>query len=124
MVGEQSFVAEASGLSAKVPLPGAEGPSPSGLTGGWGRSARMNHEVRSMQRRQPPILVGHDGAWDEYDGKSLMNEVYDLMRRRLPRIGASDRYRPVLSWFLAELGRRLGRPELVPVPEDREATQD
>ena len=47
-----------------------------------------------------------------YDGLALLGEVFDLMCRRLPRLAPDDPQRPVVSWFVAELGPRLGRRRL------------
>ena len=71
---------------------------------------------------QGPLLKGHDGGrGDEYDGEALMNEVYDLMRHRLPLLHPGDLHRPVVSQFLARLGDRLGRDRLVAVQERPES---
>lgn len=67
-------------------------------------------------RMQPPILKGHDGGGeDQYDGEALANEVFDLIRRRLPRLDSEDPFRPVFCQWLPELGDALGRPRLLPV---------
>lgn len=73
-----------------------------------------------MEHPQHPILTPLDGGGaKEYDGDDLMNEVFDLMRHRLPRLRMTDPHRPVVSEFLAALGPRLGRDRLVAVQESR-----
>jgi hypothetical protein len=62
-----------------------------------------------------PGLKVLDGGKDGYDGEALMNEVFDLIRRRLPKIPADDPMRPRLSSLLPALGMALGRDPLVPV---------
>ncbi len=69
---------------------------------------------------QGPILRSHDGGGDHYDGESLANDVYDLMRRKLPLLAEDDPLRPAFSESLTSLSVLLGRPLLVPVPARQE----
>lgn len=55
-----------------------------------------------------------------YDGEALLNEVYDLMRHRLPLLSPEDAARPYLSALLPQLGVALGRPALVAVPAEQQ----
>lgn len=84
--------------------------------GGPGENAAAGMEAPSMQH---PILTPLDGDGIQRDGQEVLVEVFDVIRRSLPDVPPTDPYRPVLSWFLTQLGPRLGRPELVPVPESR-----
>lgn len=73
-------------------------------------------EVLEVPSVQHPILTGHDGgATGEYTGEALMNEVFDLMRRRLPELLPDDPYRARLMVLLPPMGAALGRDRLVPV---------
>lgn len=74
-----------------------------------------------MEHRQSPILTSLDGGADAtlYDGEELLNEVFDLMRRRLPKIPVDDPARPALTALLPALAESLGRPLVVPVRGDR-----
>lgn len=73
---------------------------------------------------QHPILTPIDGGGEsQYTGVTLLNEVYDLIRRRLPKLSPDDPHRAVLSWLLTQLGPRLGRSDLVPVSAPREDLQ-
>lgn len=80
-------------------------------------SEGMPRPSRESGMSQQPILKGHDGGKgrDEVTGESVLNEVYDLLRRRLPSVDPSDRLRPTLMRFLPLLGEALGRPRLVEV---------
>lgn len=65
---------------------------------------------------QGPILRGHDGEGEQpYDGEALANEVFDLLRRRLPSLPLTDPLRSVLYQMLPALGSALGRQPLMPV---------
>lgn len=73
------------------------------------------------RRVDRPILTPHDGGAENanYSTDDLMNEVFDLMRRRLPRLNAGDPGRARLMALLPQIGAALGRDQVVPVPEDR-----
>jgi hypothetical protein len=43
-------------------------------------------------------------------GRQLLNDLYDLMRKRLPGVASTDPCRETLARLLPELGRQLGRP--------------
>lgn len=69
---------------------------------------------------QPPILTAHKGGHsDEITGETVLNEVFDLLRHRLPHVAASDPARPHLVALAPLLGDALGRPRAVAVPEAR-----
>lgn len=53
-------------------------------------------------------------------GEQLMNDVYDLLRDRLPELPPDDPYRTLLLGVLPQFGRVLGRSPLIPVPVGRE----
>lgn len=81
-----------------------------------GENAAEGMEAPSMQH---PILTALDGDGVQRDGHEVLVEVFDVIRRSLPDVPPADPYRPVLSWFLTQLGPRLGRPDLVAVPKSR-----
>lgn len=62
-----------------------------------------------------PILTPHDGGGDKYDGEMLANEIFDLIRHRLPRIAVDDPVRENVQRLLPALADALGRPRLLPV---------
>lgn len=66
-----------------------------------------------------PILTPHEGGEDRYTVDDLMHEVFDLMRRRLPRIDPDDPDRIRVLETLPVMCRALGRDRLVAVPESR-----
>ncbi len=45
-------------------------------------------------------------------GERLLNEVFDLLRRDLPRLPLDDPTRPPLTALMPELARTLGRSTL------------
>lgn len=51
----------------------------------------------------------------EYTGVHLAEEMFDLMRRRLPRLADDDPMRETYQAWLPCLGSALGRPVLLPV---------
>lgn len=61
-----------------------------------------------------------DNGGDRYTTEDLMHEVFDLMRRRLPKLDASDPGRQRVIALLPALGEALGRDRVVPVPAERE----
>jgi len=54
-----------------------------------------------------------------YDGEALLNEVLDLMQRRMPLVPASDPAQRVLSAFVPQLAEALGRGEVSSLPPRR-----
>lgn len=74
---------------------------------------------------QHPILTSHPGGRDAVEGaakvtgESVLNEVYDLIRHRLPHLQPDDPARPYLAALGPALGEALGRPRAVAVPEAR-----
>lgn len=52
----------------------------------------------------------------QYTGVDLAEEMFDLMRRRLPRLAADDPLRPQYQGLVTSLASALERPALVPVP--------
>lgn len=68
---------------------------------------------------QHPILTPHDGGRGEYDGEALLNDVFDLMRRRLPHLRLDDPVRPTVAALLPHLAEALGRPAVALVQEAR-----
>lgn len=85
------------------------------IDNGGAGAARRTGASAMNEHRQPPILTGHDGGLGEYDGEALANEVFDLIRRRLPRLRPEDPMRPMMAQLLPALGEALGRPPLLPV---------
>lgn len=74
-------------------------------------------------RAVPPLTeVRRDDGAREYDGEALAVEMFDLLRRRLPRLAEDDPVRCVVQQLLPALGEALGRPRLLPVAE-RPASQ-
>lgn len=86
------------------------------IPGAGGEGAALDQEQRMQQG---PILKGHDGGAEKYNGEALMHEVYDLMRHRLPDLPQDDPYRDRLMRLLPALARGLGRDLLAPVPTRR-----
>lgn len=85
-----------------------------------GYSGRWDQGVQAMQH---PILTGHDGGKRDDDaltGEHVLNEIYDLIRRRLPLIPLDDPARTCLAALAPALGESLGRPRAVAVPEVRQ----
>jgi hypothetical protein len=69
---------------------------------------------------QPPILTVHDGQSDSgITGEFVLNEIFDLIRRRLPMLPATDPARPHLAALAPALGDALGRPRAVAVPAEQ-----
>lgn len=50
-------------------------------------------------------------------GQQVLNEILDLITRRLPQLAADDPARPGLAAFAPALGAALGRPPAVAVAE-------
>lgn len=73
--------------------------------------------------RQSPILTAHDGGGEQDSGEQLLNDVFDLIRRRLPRLACDDPVRVSLTAVMPELARRLDRPHVMPVRADRLAAR-
>lgn len=101
-----------SGRAVRVNAPGPIAAG-TGLMGDRGNAAVGELETTV----QHPMMKGHDGGDDggEYTGHHLAEELFDLMRRRLPRLADDDPYRHLLMRTLPVLGEALGRPQLVPV---------
>lgn len=75
-----------------------------------------------MRHEQRPILKVHDGGCDadgNISGESVLNEIFDLLRHRLPLLAATDPARPHLAALAPALGDALGRPRAVAVPTER-----
>lgn len=54
---------------------------------------------------------------ERVSGESVLHEMYDLIRRRLPDVAPNDPARSTLTEAACALGDRLGRPRAVPVSE-------
>jgi hypothetical protein len=68
---------------------------------------------------QHPILTaidGQAGRAPQITGETVLNEVFDLVRRRLPYLSATDPARPHLAALAPALAEALGRPRAVAVP--------
>lgn len=95
----------------------ADGRRRSSLHLGGGAAA-----VAAEGHMQHPIMRGIDGGGsDEYDGAMLGEELFDFIRRRLPRLPADDPLRPTLQALLPRLADALGRPTLLPVVDQQSA---
>lgn len=70
----------------------------------------------------PPTLVMHAGGigqdWDA--GERLMNDVYELIRSRLPGLAYDDPVREIWAAALPEFGRLLGRPRAVLIKREED----
>lgn len=56
-------------------------------------------------------LRSYDGGGEGVlSGNEVLNEVYDLLRRRLPDLSPDDPARPALAATLTDLAPMLGRP--------------
>lgn len=76
-------------------------------------SGRMKH------RGQQPVLVLHEGVTEVLSGREVLDEVFDLIRYRLPYLATEDPVRQILSAVLPS----PGRPALAPVPAERHGLQ-
>lgn len=56
-----------------------------------------------------PSGRANPGARDENTGEALLNDIYDLIVQRLPRLPLTDPARPALAALSPQLGRALGR---------------
>jgi hypothetical protein len=67
---------------------------------------------------QHPILTVHDGGADhgQVTGETVLNEIFDLIRHRLPLLDPTDPVRPHLAALAPVLAEGLGRPRAVVVP--------
>lgn len=73
---------------------------------------------------QHPLLHALEGHGEpSLDGLALLEDVYDLMRRRLPQLDPDDPVRLRLQPLLPALGHALGRPRLTRVGDPRTASQ-
>lgn len=70
---------------------------------------------------QPPIFSMHEGGNGAgvVTGRKVLDDIYDLIRRALPKIPIDDPARPYLTAALPALGDELGRPRVVAVPPSR-----
>src|SRR5436305_1230704 len=73
--------------------------------------------ARSASRADLTVHEGGRGA-DMVTGETVLNEVFDLIRLRLPFIGASDPARPYLAALAPALAEALGRPRAAVVPAE------
>lgn len=56
-------------------------------------------------------LTTYDGGrTDQRTGRDVVEEVYDLLRHRLPDLSPDDPARPALAATLTDLAPMLGRP--------------
>lgn len=117
--GERRDVPPLGEVRSSVLPPKVSGDARSESSLGSGDDGTVGQEISAVMDR--PNLTPLEGGGDGYDGMTLMNEVFDLMRRRLPRLRLDDPQRPVVSEFLVALGPRLGRDPLVAVREGRES---
>lgn len=83
---------------------------------------KAGHKGKEMQHPQHPILKGLEGGegGDPYTGVDLVEEMYDLVRRRLPHLTLDDPLRPTVSQWLPLLGDALGRPAVLPTTPARQ----
>lgn len=68
-------------------------------------------------RDHPPILQIHDGGHGDgmITGRDALEEIFDVIRRALPRIPLDDPVRPHLAEIAPVLCEQLGRPRIVAV---------
>lgn len=81
-------------------------------------------EAPGVVRMDRPILTPHDGCGEHYDGENLMNEIFDLIRRRLPLLPPGDPVRRVMHALLPRLAVALGRPRVLPARDPRPRAAD
>jgi hypothetical protein len=67
---------------------------------------------------QHPILTVHPGGagHGQVTGEAVLNEIFDLIRHRLPLLDPTDPVRPHLAALAPVLAEELGRPRAVVVP--------
>jgi hypothetical protein len=99
------------GCSASPPTAASDASSAQGL----GTERPRSTEPASMV--QHPILTPHDGGGDDYDGAALAEEIFDLLRSRLPRLASEDPVRALVQPLLPALGEALGHPRLLLVEQ-------
>lgn len=65
-------------------------------------------------------LTSYDGGGGGLSGDQVLDEVFDLISRRLPRLRPDDPVREILGACLPGVARDLGRPivQLVHVVEE------
>lgn len=105
----------ASDRHSRVLDPPAHGYWRGGVFGDGGDGVAGESEDRMGQQ---PIMRLHEGggdACDENSGEALMNDVFDLIRRRLPSLPLEDPTRPALAALCPMLAQALGRPQVVEV---------
>ena len=75
--------------------------------------------VREGPMQQLPIMRGLEGGRGERDentGEALLNDIFDLISKRLPRLPLTDPARPALAALSPMLAQALGRPLVAEVP--------
>lgn len=103
-----------SDASHTVPSSASNGRPRRGLPGGGDSAA----EVREGPMQQLPIMRGLEGGGerDENTGEALLNDVFDLISKRLPKLPLTDPARPTLAALSPMLAQALGRPLVAEVP--------
>lgn len=83
------------------------------------RSRRVSHNAMPEPGDRP--LVGVIDGGNEpaavYTVDELLDDTYDFIRRRLPRVDLTDPRRSQVSALLVALGDSLGRDRVVPARE-------
>ena len=69
------------------------------------------------QQQRPIVRVLEGGGEQGVDGTAVLNEIFDLLRRRLPLIPLDDPVRPHLAALTPLLGAQLRRPQALAVRE-------
>lgn len=90
------------------------------------READMGRNEGRDEQLGLTLLTVHEGGKQPVGhqaGQDLLEDVFDLIRRRLPALAVDDPVRIRLAKILPLLGRHLGRAPLMPVPEDRAAAR-
>ena len=79
-----------------------------------------SEETYRMEQGQLPVLNLQESAPESWiAGERLLEDVFDLIRRRLSGLACDDPVRFQLGAVLPSVGRHLGRPALMQVPPER-----
>ena len=114
-VGEVFGHELASGWASRLPasLAARNAARPAARSSPMGGGQKADRE--EAPHMQHPILTALDGGGETYGGEQLVNDVFDFIRRSLPRLAADDPYRAPLLAMMPVLAEQLGRPLVLPV---------